>query len=314
MGDGVLCSDNDAPTFGSAPSPWGFAARYSPRDFSDYWLEIVALGPGRIGVLVGSCASSQSVDNLRAGTLAALLKTMDPVRSLSVLAGSDASALCAVIDQGAIRYSSCGHPGGIIAASDEPPALLDCTNGRLVSLSLEPGSTVLLCTGAADKAVGRFADSSSLRPEDLADRVILDLGNSAAVLYRHPPPPLSITLPADPRSLAVSRGRLREWLNSSGLDPETCADVLLAVGEATANATEHAVVGATGDVQISLDACFEPDALLVSVSDNGLWKPAAESPGHRGHGIHLMNALMNSVQLTKTQQGTTVTMVKEVPR
>ena len=55
-----------------------------------------------------------------------------------------------------IRYISCGNPGGIIAAPDEPPALLDCTKGRLASLSLEPGSTVLLCTGTADKAVGRF--------------------------------------------------------------------------------------------------------------------------------------------------------------
>lgn len=314
MGDGVLRSDNGAPTFGSVPTPWGFAARYSPLDLADYWLEIVALGPGRIGVLLGSCASTQSAENLRSGTLAALIETTDPVQSLGVLAGTDAAALCAVIDQDVIRYSSCGHPGAIIAAPDEPAALLDCTEGRSVSLPLEPGSTVLLCTGAADKAVGLFDDSSSLRPEDLADRAILDLADSAAVLYRHPPHPLSITLPADPGSLSISRGKLREWLNSAGLDPETCADILLAVGEATANATEHAVVGATEDVQISLVAYFEPDALLVSVSDNGLWKPAAESPGHRGHGIHLMNALMNSVELTKTQQGTTVTMVKEVPR
>jgi anti-sigma regulatory factor (Ser/Thr protein kinase) len=314
MGDGVVRSDSGAPTFGFVPAPWGFAARYSPRDLADYWLEIVALSPGKIGVLLGCCAPSQSAENLRASSLAALVETMDPVQSLSGLAGSAASILCAVIDQDAICYSSCGSPGGIITAPDEPPSLLDCTDRRLVRLPLEPGSTVLLCTGAADMAAGLFDGSSSVRPDELADRAILDLDDCAAVLYRHPPCPLSITLPADPRSLSVSRGRLREWLNSAGLDSETCADVLLAAGEATANATEHATVGAMGDVQISLDACFEPDALVLSVSDNGCWKPAAVSPGHRGHGIHLMKALMNSVELTTTQQGTTVTMVKEVPR
>jgi anti-sigma regulatory factor (Ser/Thr protein kinase) len=314
MVGGVVRSDSGAPTYGSQPAPWGFAARYSPRDLADYWLEVITLGPGRIGVLLGVRASSQTAAQLRSDTLAALLKTADPAQSLRILAGSDATALCAVIDQDEIRYSSHGHPGGIIAAPHSTPALLDCSDGPSVSLSLQPGSTLLLCTGPVDRAIALFDNSSATLPDELADRAILNLRNCAAVLYRHPPPPLSITLPADPGSLAVSRGKLREWLNAAGLDAETCADVLLAVGEATANATEHAVVGATDDVQISLDACFEPDALVLSVSDNGRWKPAAVSPGHRGHGIHLMNALMNSVELTTTPEGTTVTMVKEVPR
>ena len=181
-------------------------------------------------------------------------------------------------------------------------------------MPLEPGSTVVLSSGSVGATLDVLDDCAGMHPDQLADRLVGGLGNAATVLYRHPPEPFSLTLPADPGRLSISRGKLREWLNAAGLDSETCADLLLAVGEATANATEHAVVGAPGDVQITLDACFEPGALLLSVSDNGCWKPASVSSGHRGHGIHLMKALVNSVEFTTAPQGTTVTMVKELPR
>lgn len=314
MVNGVPRSDDDAHAFGALPTPWGFEARYSPRDLVGFWIDVVALNPDRTGVLLGCCASPASVEHLRSVARAALLRTADPVQSLSGMAGSAVSALCAVIDKGKISYSGWGHPAVAIAASGEPPALMNRSDGRLITSPLEPGSTVLLCSSSVDAAVSLLNSRAAVHPAQLADDVIGDLNNSAVVLYRHPPQPLSITLPADPGSLSVSRGKLREWLTGAGLDAETCADVLLAVGEATANATEHSVVGAPGQVEITVDACFEPGALLLSVSDNGRWKPAEVSPGHRGHGIHLMNALVNSVELTTAPQGTTVTMVKELPR
>lgn len=128
------------------------------------------------------------------------------------------------------------------------------------------------------------------------------------------PAPLHITLPADPASLAISRGQLRDWLRAAGLDAEDTADVLLAVGEATANATEHAPVGATEPVEVTVTAAFAGDTLRLTVFDTGRWKPATVSSGHRGHGIHLMNALVDSVELTTSQAGTTVSMIKELSR
>lgn len=128
-----------------------------------------------------------------------------------------------------------------------------------------------------------------------------------------PAPPLTITLPALPGNLAVFRGRLRDWLAEAGVDPELCADVLLAVGEATANATEHSVVGADHEVCLTLSAAVKGNHLYLTVSDDGRWKPAVGSQGHRGHGMHLINALVDSVQLTTTPDGTTVAMLKEVP-
>lgn len=125
--------------------------------------------------------------------------------------------------------------------------------------------------------------------------------------------PLAITLPAVPGNLAVFRGRLRDWLAEAGVDPESCADVLLAVGEATANATEHSVLGADHEVSLTLSAALSGNRLHLSVTDDGRWKPAAAPQNHRGHGMHLINALVDSVELTTTPDGTTVAMLKELP-
>jgi anti-sigma regulatory factor (Ser/Thr protein kinase) len=52
----------------------------------------------------------------------------------------------------------------------------------------------------------------------------------------------------------------------------------------------------------------------LTISDNGCWKPADDSPGHRGHGLLLMRALVDSVDVTTGPDGTNVTMVKELSR
>jgi len=129
-----------------------------------------------------------------------------------------------------------------------------------------------------------------------------------------PPEPMTIELPAVPASLAVVRGRLREWLAQARVHPEACAGILLAVGEAAANAAEHSVVASEHPVTVVVRAALRGNLLLLTVSDDGRWKPATEpAPGYRGHGMHLMNALVDSVSLTATAGGTTVQMLKELP-
>lgn len=139
------------------------------------------------------------------------------------------------------------------------------------------------------------------------------MNSGAGVPAPFPPEPMTLTLPALPENLAVVRGRLREWLAQARLDPEFCADVLLAVGEATANAAEHAVGAADHPVTLSVTASLCGNLLLLKVSDDGRWKPATEPQGYRGHGMHLINALVDSVELTATAGGTTVQMLKELP-
>ena len=114
------------------------------------------------------------------------------------------------------------------------------------------------------------------------------------------PAPLRIQLPAIPGSLAVIRAGLRSWLPTAAVSAAAAGDILLAVGEAASNAVEHAVRGATRDVELEV---------TVRATATGL---ALTAPGQRGHGSRLMRALVDTVTITPTPQGTTVEMRKEL--
>jgi anti-sigma regulatory factor (Ser/Thr protein kinase) len=124
-------------------------------------------------------------------------------------------------------------------------------------------------------------------------------------------------LPAIPASLAVIRAHLRIWLPTAQVTPSAAADVLLAVGEAASNAVEHAVRGVAGDVELEVTARATTTGLALTVKDNGRWhaplqSQRSERSTHRGHGSRLMSALVDTVTITPTPQGTTVEMRKEL--
>jgi anti-sigma regulatory factor (Ser/Thr protein kinase) len=128
---------------------------------------------------------------------------------------------------------------------------------------------------------------------------------------------LRLRLPAIPASLAIIRARLRTWLPAAHVTPSAAADVLLAVGEAASNAVEHAVRGANGDVELEVTARATTTGLALTVKDNGRWHAPLKSQrsgrrAQRGHGSRLMSALVDTVTITPTSQGTTVEMRKEL--
>jgi anti-sigma regulatory factor (Ser/Thr protein kinase) len=125
------------------------------------------------------------------------------------------------------------------------------------------------------------------------------------------PDPLRIRLPAIPASLAVIRAHLRTWLPTARVSPSAAADVLLAVGEAASNAVEHAVRGAARNVELEVTARATDTGLALTVKDNGRWHAPRRS-AQRGHGSRLMSALVDTVTITPTPQGTTVEMRKEL--
>ena len=299
------------------PAPHAFSVRYSSADHPGYWHEVVVLGNSRTGVLLGRCTDTESADQCRSAARGALLETADPERSLECVTESAISALCAVIDATTIRYRTHGDSAAAVAAPDSTPQALERAQDRLQVAKLPPGATVLMSAGPIGSAATALDGCESEATGQLAVEVItriLGTGEQgvAVVLYRHPPQPLRVTLPAEPSSLAVSRGRLRRWLAAADVDPECGADLVLAAGEAAANATEHAVVGSDRSVMITLTAALTGNQLRLTVSDTGVWKPAPESPGHRGHGLPLINALVDSVELNTTAEGTTVAMLKEL--
>lgn len=124
---------------------------------------------------------------------------------------STASALCAVIDATTIVYRSHGDSDTAVAVPNTPPLVLDHAEDRVAVTKLSPGATVLMCTGPIGSAVNALDGCETQSTEQLADAVGTRLFGSgergvALVLYRHPPEPLRITLPAVASSLAVSRG------------------------------------------------------------------------------------------------------------
>ena len=127
------------------------------------------------------------------------------------------------------------------------------------------------------------------------------------------PAPLRIQLPAIPASLAVIRAGLRSWLPTAAVSAAAAGEILLAVGEAASNAVEHAVRGATRDVEVEVTARATATGLALTIKDNGRWHlPASNAPGQRGHGSRLMRALVDTVTITPTPQGTMVEMRKEL--
>lgn len=145
--------------------------------------------------------------------------------------------------------------------------------------------------------------------------------DAAVLVYRHPPAPLTVQVPADaPSSLALLRARLRQWLPAAGIGVPEGQDIMIAAGEATANAVEHATAGRPADaarVLITLTARAARTAVGVTVADNGSWRsPPADreqpTPGTRGHGIIFTHALMDDVTIDTTPHGITVTLTKEL--
>jgi anti-sigma regulatory factor (Ser/Thr protein kinase) len=128
------------------------------------------------------------------------------------------------------------------------------------------------------------------------------------------PDPLRIRLPAIPASLAVIRAHLRTWLPTARVNPSAAADVLLAVGEAASNAIEHAVRGTARNVEVEVTVRATHTGLALTVKDNGRWHAPrrSERSAQRGHGSRLMSALVDTVTITPTPQGTTVEMRKEL--
>lgn len=127
-------------------------------------------------------------------------------------------------------------------------------------------------------------------------------------------PSLCVRVPAEPTSLVVVRDRLRHWFHAAGIGTETAADLLLAVGEAASNAAEHAGYGAGPNVELTVTAHITGAQVRLAVCDDGRWRPPPQAPGNRGHGLRLIAALVDTVQLSATDDGTTVEMTKELTR
>ncbi|MFE4379860.1 SpoIIE family protein phosphatase [Streptomyces cyaneofuscatus] len=301
-----------------------------------------------VGDCVGRGLEAASVmGQLRSACRALLLQDAGPAQALMALdqfaAGVDGAmcttVFCGVLDTrtGQLIYSSAGHPPGIVVRPDGTTKLLE--DGRSLPLAVRPGrprpegsctisarSTLLLYTdglverrrrplsAGIDRAGEALQDGRDTAVDDLASAVMSSLApdggyddDVALLLYRHPAP-LEMSFPAESGQLAPVRKALRGWLDQCDLPPGTAQNVLVAAGEACANAIEHGHRDAPGDT-VYFRAEASVDNLRLTIADSGRWKvPQPERNAHRGRGMGLMRALMQQVTVTQGPAGTTVDM------
>ena len=107
---------------------------------------------------------------------------------------------------------------------------------------------------------------------------------------------------SEPEALSKMRSILRRWLHHAGASDRELAEIVTACGEAATNAIEHA--GAAGGAPFEVSGRLREAEVEIEVSDEGRWRPPRE--GDQGRGLALMRALMDTVEVSPSPQGTTV--------
>ncbi|HEX4692307.1 MAG TPA: SpoIIE family protein phosphatase, partial [Solirubrobacteraceae bacterium] len=238
-----------------------------------------------------------------------------------------------------LELVSAGHPPALVVSDDGPAAFLEPHSGVALgatptaryeasAFALPTGSTVFLYTDGLVERRGESIDFGLERLRAMADGLtdvealcstVLDglvpdgpADDIAFVAARVPPlqDRLEGRWAATPHSLAPIRQLLRRWLASHGATDAETYDIVVALQEACANAIEHAY--GPGPADFSVEAECDGGRVVVTVRDAGGWRPPRGRD--RGRGIPLMKALMDTVEVRQTDEGTTVVLTRRLAR
>ncbi|HJT05200.1 MAG TPA: SpoIIE family protein phosphatase [Pseudonocardiaceae bacterium] len=218
-----------------------------------------------------------------------------------------------------LQVSPASHPPPTLALPNEPAALLDVPidhpvgvpggpRRRATTITIPPGGLLCFYTDGLVKRRGSSLDGGLARLCELVvagpvDSVCAEvmaqfLGDDPAdddvamLVVRHQNSgeigPLDLVVPTLPWSLRDIRLAMRRWLSAVGAAPRSNADLLIAVGEACANAVEanaveHAYGPPGGTVPVHLELRL-PD-VLATVGDTGRWCPPRGGP-RTGNAVH----------------------------
>ena len=236
---------------------------------------------------------------------------------------------------GELRYARAGHLPALLVGPDGARfaeggagtvlAVVGRPSFVEGSATIAEGTSVLLYTDGlverrdevVDEGLARLAAAAERHrnadPDTLADGVVADmLGQAdptddvALVVVRLVPAPLTVTLPAVPASLRPLRRAVTAWATAAGLPDAAVDDLQLGVGEAAANAAEHAYPDTEGTFDTTLRRMASSE-IAVRVRDHGTWRPAPADPGfRRGRGLQVIRAVGHDVRVTANSGGTEV--------
>lgn len=302
--------------------------------------DVVGSGPAAAAVM-GQLRSALTAYLLAGMDLAEVITRLGEfARQTPQAAG--ATACVAVLDPacGELTYTSAAHPPIVQARPGRPAVFLPRAAGNPLALGegefqvcrakVEPGDLLVLYSDGAVDRTGQSPQRSeagllacaaevAAKPDILVDTRCERLLTG---LLRHGPPEDDVALLVvrvqDPAAalrrtvtgrsdqLGTLRRELRDWLLQGEIDGEDVLAAEIAVGEATANAVEHAYAGReAGPVTLTAEL-DHTGTLRLSVADAGRWRPPAEDPEGRGRGLLLMQAAMDSVRVRHGATGTTI--------
>ncbi|MGX7828904.1 SpoIIE family protein phosphatase [Actinokineospora sp. 24-640] len=296
-----------------------------------------------VGDVVGKGPTAAAVmGQLRSALAGYLLDGHSPAAALERLdafahrtpgaAGSTCACLILDQDSGLLRWALAGHPPPLVVDADAPRFLEGGAGSvlgapgrapyREASTELPPGASILLYTDGLVEHRGTPIDHSlehlldvagkahALPPAALADDVTASLlsgGQSddvALVVARRLPGPLTRTVPAQARDLAAMRRDVAAWAVATAITAPVLDDLQLVLGEAAANAIDHAYARQAGD--FTYRVAVTSTGIHARVSDSGRWRPPLADPGHRGRGLQIIRAIARNATVTHDDDGTTV--------
>lgn len=122
---------------------------------------------------------------------------------------------------------------------------------------------------------------------------------------------LEVSRPAVVAEAVMLRKLASRWILQHHALATRHDEMVLAVGEAAANAAVHAYADGKGRVELQCDLDATATAATMRVRDWGTWKPPA--PGRDGRGLVIMDELSDTLTLHHDTTGTEVVLEYRVP-
>ena len=235
-----------------------------------------------------------------------------------------------------LTYASAGHPAPIVALPGGYSATLP-TSGIPLGIGSDLGSTDWTFTLVPGSLLVFYTDGLIEYARDAlqGERRLLAAVHSPAVLDAQDParellaaifqdvdntddaaalalriadrtsPDFSGTFSAVPSAVPFIRLALRRYAGGAGIDDDTIFAMQTGIGEAVANAIEHAYGDRVGLLHI--DVTLTEKGVRATIEDFGCWRPPATTET-RGRGFPIMRAVARDVEIQTRAESTKISL------
>jgi len=237
-----------------------------------------------------------------------------------------------------LTYAVAGHPPPVLTIADGfhgflpgggmPLGVEPYVDANDLTITLPPRSCVIFYTdgmteysrdvleGEArllDTSIRAFASDPENPAIALQERIFdatinRDDAATLTLSCMEGPVAASMAFSAIPIAAPIVRAALHRFCDQHAIDSVQRFSLITAVGEAVANAVEHAYRGEERPGYLFVNVSADNEIVTVEIEDHGRWRPF-QRRDERGRGIVLMHELMDRVRITSAQNRTVITLV-----